>query len=80
MTVNRIGYYKGLSLMVNSCIILINNCIIRRDKDEAWLYYRFIMNYLQHEYFRTDRLSFNAYEYFINRMNNSVNIDYFNCR
>lgn len=80
MIVNRIGYYKDLSLVVNSYIIIINNCIIRRYKDEAWWYYRVIMNYLQHEYFRTDRLSFNAYEYFINRINNSVNIDYFNCR
>lgn len=79
MTVNRIGYYKDLSLMVNSYITIINNCIIRQDRDESWWYYRFIMNHLQHEYFRTDSLSFNAYEYFINRINNSVNIDYFNC-
>ena len=80
MTVNRIGYYKDLSIMVNSYIIIINNCIIRQDRDEAWWYYSFIMDYLQHEYFRTDKLSFNAYEHFINRINNSVDIDYFNCR
>lgn len=80
MIVNRIGYYKDLSVLINSYIIIINDCIIRQDRDEAWRYYRFIMNYLQHEYFRTDRLSFNAYEHFINRINNSINIDYFNCR
>ena len=77
---NRIDYYKDLSVLINSYIIIINDRIIRQDRDEAWWYYRFITNYLQHEYFRTDRLSFNAYEHFINRINNSINIDYFNCR
>ena len=80
MIVNRIGYYKDLSVLINSYIIIINDCIIRQDRDEAWWYYRFIMNHLQHEYFKTDRLSFNAYEHFINRINNSINIDYFNRR
>ena len=36
------------------------------------------MNFLRHDYYKTGRLTFKAYVYFVNRVNNSINIEYFN--
>ena len=74
----RLAHYIDLSKTVNGFIDTINNLIDIKEKKIAWFYYRIIMNFLRHDYYKTDRLTFKAYVYFINRVNNSINIEYFN--
>ena len=78
MNNTRLEHYIDLSSTVNGFIDTINNLIDIKEKEMAWFYYRIIMNFLRHDYYKTDRLTFKAYVYFINRVNNSINIEYFN--
>ena len=74
----RLAHYIDLSITVNGYINTINNFINSKNKEVAEFYYRIIMNFLRHDYYKTERLTFKAYVYFINRVNNSINIEYFN--
>lgn len=74
----RLAHYIDLSTTVNGYINTINNFIDSKDKETAFYYYRLIMNFLRHDYYKTNRLTFKSYVYFINRVNNSINIEYFN--
>ena len=78
MNNTRLEHYIYLSSTVNGFIDTINNLIDIKEKEIAWFYYRIIMNFLRHDYYKTDRITFKAYVYFINRVNNSINIEYFN--
>ena len=78
MNNTRLEHYIDLSITVNGYINTINNLINSKDKEVAYLHYRVIMNFLRHDYYKTERLTFKTYVYFINRVNNSINIEYFN--
>lgn len=78
MNNTRLSHYIDLSITINGYINTINNLINSKNKEVAEFHYRIIMNFLIHDYYKTERLTFKAYVYFINRVNNSINIEYFN--
>ena len=76
MNNTRLEHYIDLSTTVNGFIDTINNLIDSKEKNFAWYYYRIIMNFLRYECYKTNRITFKAYVYFINRVDNSINIEY----
>ena len=75
MNNSRLVHYIDLSITVNGYINTINNLINSKNIEVAYFHYRVIMNFLMHDYYKTERLTFKAYVYFINRIHKSINIE-----
>lgn len=69
MIVNRIGYYKELSKIINENINLMRFCN-RKNNDTVKDYYFNAIIKLIDNYFDNGRISCDAYEYFRRRVCN----------
>ena len=69
----RLETYKMLSKKVNRYVKMINHCATLKEYENAEWYYVRIMNLLE-QYYKYEKISFQAKELFINRIIYNTNL------
>lgn len=69
----RLESYKMLSKKVNRYVKMINHCAILNEYENAKCYYVRIMHLLE-QYYKYEKISFQAKEFFINRIIYNTNL------